>query len=73
MLNNPALARRLAVAAQTRATERYTLDAMMEGYLTLYAKALRNHPHNAGTEGVRERERQPLPDDRAPGKRALVR
>jgi len=72
MLNNSALARRLAMAAQTRATERYTLDAMMEAYLALYAKALRNHPHNARTEGVRERERQPFPDDRPPGKRALV-
>src|SRR6266581_9774696 len=50
MLDNSALARRLAMAAQTRATERYTLDAMMEAYLTLYAKALRNHPHDAGTE-----------------------
>jgi len=72
MLNNSALARRLAMAAQTRATERYTLDAMMEGYLALYAKALRNHPHDARTEGIREGERQPLPDDRTPGKRALV-
>jgi len=60
LLGNTALARRLAAAAQTRATERYTFDAMMEGYLALYAQALRNHPHDAWAEGVRDSERQPF-------------
>ncbi|HEV2669819.1 MAG TPA: glycosyltransferase [Gemmatimonadales bacterium] len=73
LLSDPALARRISAAAHDRATERYTLDAMMEGYLTLYARALRNHAYDARPEGVREDERQALPHDRPPGERALVR
>ena len=42
LLNNSALARRLAMAAQTRATERYTLDAMMEASHALPASGRRH-------------------------------
>ncbi len=73
LLSDPALARRVSAAALQRATERYTLDAMMEGYLGLYAKALRNHSYDARPERVREDERQPLPHRRTPGERALMR
>ena len=73
LLSDPALARRVSAAALQRATERYTLDAMMEGYLALYAKALRNHSYDARPERVREDERQPLPHHRTPGERALMR
>jgi len=73
LLSDPALARRVSAAALERATERYTLDAMMEGYLALYAKALRNHADDARAERVREHERQPLPHSGTPGERALMR
>jgi glycosyltransferase involved in cell wall biosynthesis len=73
LLSNDVLTRRLAAAAQTRALERYTFDAMMESYAALYRKALGNHPHDAGTERVRERKGQSFPDDGPPGERALVR
>jgi glycosyltransferase involved in cell wall biosynthesis len=72
LLSDPALARRVSAAALKRATERYTLDAMMEGYLALYAKALRNHSDDARPERVREDERQPLPHSGPPGERALM-
>ncbi len=72
LLADPAEARRLGAAAQARATESYTFDVMMDRYLQLYTKMLRNHPDDRRSQGVRDGERQPLPDDRPPGKGALV-
>jgi len=72
LLSDSARARRMGIAAQARATEAYTFDAMMDGYLTLYEKALRNHSNDDRSEGVRDGQRQAFPDDRPPRKRALV-
>jgi len=72
-LADPGRAERLGAAARARATDAYTFDAMMDGYLGLYSKALRNHPYNGRPESVGEGQRQALPDSRPPGKRALVR
>lgn len=73
LLADPARLGRLAAAARERASRAYSFGAMMDGYLALYAKALGNHPHDGRTERVRHAQRQPPPDDRAPGERALVR
>jgi glycosyltransferase involved in cell wall biosynthesis len=72
LLADPTRARRLGAAARERAGAAYTFDAMMDSYLTLYAKALRNHANDGRADGVRERQRQAFPDDRPPGKRALI-
>ena len=73
LLSNPGKAHALGEAARTRASAAYTFDVMMHEYLRLYAQALGNHPHNGRSERVRDGEREPLPQDRPPGKRALVR
>ena len=73
LLSDPARARSLGAAAQARATAAYTFDVMMSAYRAMYAQALRNHPHDARSKRVRERERETLPEDRSPGKRTLVR
>jgi glycosyltransferase involved in cell wall biosynthesis len=72
VLSDPARARQLGAAARARATQAYSFDAMMDGYLALYEKALRNHPHDGRPDGVREGQREALPEPRPPGKRAFV-
>ena len=72
-VSDPGRSHALGAAAHTRATEAYSFDVMMESYLALYAKALRNHPYDARPESVRHRQRQSFPNDRTPRKRALVR
>ena len=73
LLATPGRASALSTAAHARASAAYTFDVMMDAYRAEYARALRNHPHDARTEGIRETQGQPLPEDRPPGKRALVR
>ena len=73
LLSDPARARALSTAAHARASAAYTFDVMMDAYRAVYAQALRNHPYDARAEGIRETQRQTLPEDRPPGKRALVR
>src|SRR5262245_21258464 len=73
LLSNPARARALGAAGQTRAAAAYTFDLMMDAYLALYARVLRNHSHDTRPERIRDAQRQPLPEDRPPGERALVR
>jgi glycosyltransferase involved in cell wall biosynthesis len=72
LLSEPARARALGTAARARATAAYSFDAMMDSYLGLYTRALRNHPDDGRSQGIRESQRQPLPKDRSPSKRALV-
>ena len=73
VLSHPARERALGAAAQARATAAYTFDVMMGAYRALYVRALGNHPHNRRSQRVRDGEREPLPQDRPPGERALVR
>jgi glycosyltransferase involved in cell wall biosynthesis len=73
LLSNPALARRVAGAGYARAAERYTLDAMLDAYLALYEQALGDQADDTRTDGIRDGERQALPHERPPGKRAFVR
>lgn len=73
LLSDRVRARALGAAAQTRANAGYAFDVMMGAYRALYARALGDHPHKRRSQRVREGEREPLPQDGPPGKRALVR
>jgi glycosyltransferase involved in cell wall biosynthesis len=73
MLSDPARAGQLGDVAKARATDAYTLRKMMDSYVTLYATLLGNQTHDRRTESVRDGQRQALPDERAPSKRAFVR
>lgn len=73
ILSDPGRARALGAAAHARASVTYTFDVMMTSYRALYERALRNQPHDARPEHVGEAQRQPLPHERPPGKRAVVR
>ncbi len=73
LLADAARARALGAAAHARASVTYTFEVMMTSYRALYERALRNHPHDARPERVGEPQRQTLPHERPPGKRAVVR
>lgn len=73
LLSTPGRAQALSAAARARASALYTFDVMMDAYRAVYAQALRNHPDDARAEGIRQAQRQTFPEDRPPGKRALVR
>ena len=73
LLSDPARARQLAAAAQIRATQTYSFDAMMDRYLALYAKALGNQPNDGRPQPVGDGQGQALPNSRPPRERALVR
>lgn len=72
LLADPARLRRLGVAAEARATEAYTFSRMMDSYVSILAKLLGNLSHDGRAEGVRHGQRQALPEERSPRKRALV-
>ena len=73
LLATPGRAQVLSAAAYARASAAYTFDVMMDAYRAVYAQALRNQPDDARADDIGEAQRQPLPEGRAPGKRALVR
>lgn len=73
LLSHPARARALSAAAQARATTAYTFDVMMDAYRALYAQALGEQAHDGRSKHICKGKREALPQDGAPGKRALVR